>query len=98
MADGLARRGTIDDQLAAQVSLEAAARDEYVLTDARYRQGIDPFLNSLEAQRTLYVARQTLAATRFLKADNLVTLYRTLGGDQLVDTMPGGPFKAMTAR
>ncbi|WP_372785726.1 efflux transporter outer membrane subunit [Phenylobacterium sp.] len=87
VADGLARRGTIDDQMAAQTSLEAEARDEYVLADARYKEGIDPFLNSLEAQRTLYSARRMLASTRLLKADNLVTLYRTLGGDQLVDAM-----------
>ena len=85
VADALARRGTIDDQLSAQTSLDAAARDAYALADARYRQGVDPFLNSLVAQRTLYTARRSLVATRFLKADNLVSLYRTLGGDQVVD-------------
>jgi multidrug efflux system outer membrane protein len=85
VADALARRGTINDQMTAQNSLVAAATDEYQLEDARYREGIDPFLNSLEAQRTLYAARRTLAATRLIKADNLVTLYLTLGGDQLID-------------
>ncbi|MDB5427085.1 MAG: efflux system outer rane lipoprotein [Phenylobacterium sp.] len=94
VADGLARRGTIDDQLDAQTSLETAARDNYALADARYKEGVDPYLNSLIAQRTLYNAQQTLAATRFLKADNLVTLYRTLGGDQLIDSTP----PAKTAR
>jgi multidrug efflux system outer membrane protein len=88
VADGLARRGTIDDQLRAQTSLEAAARDNYMLSDARYRQGIDPYLNSLIAERTFYSAQQTLTATRFLKASNLVTLYNVLGGDQLIDAMP----------
>ncbi|MDB5436736.1 MAG: transporter [Phenylobacterium sp.] len=88
VADGLARRGTIDEQLDAQTSLETAARDNYALADARYKEGVDPYLNSLIAQRTLYNAQQTLAATRFLKADNLVTLYRTLGGDQLIDSTP----------
>ena len=91
VADGLARRGTINDQLAAQNALVAAANDEYVLEDARYRQGIDPFLNSLEAQRTLYAARRTLASTRLIRADNLVTLYRTLGGDQTIDGAPSPP-------
>lgn len=94
VADALARRGTINDQLAAQNNLVVAANDEYVLADARYKQGIDPFLNSLDAQRTLYAARRTLASTRLIKADNLVTLYRTLGGDQLVDAMaPPAPVK-----
>lgn len=90
VSDALARRGTIDSQLSAQASLEAAARDELVLAQARYREGVDPYLNTLEAQRTLYSARRTLASTRLLKADNLVTLYQALGGDQLVDAM-GAP-------
>jgi len=85
VADALARRGTIDDQMAAQNGLVASAADELALETARYREGVDPFLNTLEAQRTLYIARRTQAATRLVRADNLVTLYRTLGGDQLID-------------
>lgn len=89
VADALARRGTINDQMAAQTALEAAARDNYDLANARYKQGVDPFLNALDAQRTLYSARQTLTATRLIRADNLVTLYRSLGGDMLIDTTAG---------
>jgi multidrug efflux system outer membrane protein len=85
VADALARRGTINDQLAAQDALVVAATDAYQLEDARYRQGIDPYLNSLLAERTLHAARRTEVATRLIKADNLVILYRTLGGDQLID-------------
>jgi multidrug efflux system outer membrane protein len=72
----------------AQTALTDAAYDAYMLEDARYREGIDPFLNSLTTQRTLYAARRTLASTRLLQAQNLVTLYRTLGGDQLIDAKP----------
>jgi multidrug efflux system outer membrane protein len=89
VADALARRGTINGQMAAQTDLEAAARDNYGLAEARYKEGIDPFLNVLVAQRTFYTARRTLAATRLVRADNLVTLYRSLGGDMLVDTTAG---------
>ena len=88
VSDALARRGTIGDQMAAQVALEAAAADAYNLADALYRQGVTPFLNSLVAQRTLYTARGTLASTRLTKATNLVSLYSTLGGDMLLDTLP----------
>ncbi len=91
VADALARRGTIRDQLDAQTSLEAAAADSYALENARYKEGIDPYLSALDAQRTLYAARRTLASTRLLQADNLVTLYRSLGGDQLVDGLPTSP-------
>jgi multidrug efflux system outer membrane protein len=75
--------------MAAQTDLETAARDNYGLAEARYKEGIDPFLNVLVAQRTFYTARRTLAATRLVRADNLVTLYRSLGGDMLVDTTAG---------
>jgi multidrug efflux system outer membrane protein len=89
VADALARRGTIDRQFKAQLDLEASSRDNYRLADARYREGIDPYLSSLDAQRTLYSARKSLASARLVHADNLVTLYRTLGGDMLLD----GPAK-----
>lgn len=84
VADALARRGTIDDQLAAQIELEAAASDSYALVEARYRQGVTPFLNTLDAQRTLYGARRALAGARLLKARNRVSLYAGLGDDPLL--------------
>ena len=89
VADALARRGTVDRQFAAQRLLEDAARDTYMLADARYREGIDTFLSSLDAQRTLYTARRSLASTRLVRASNLVELYRSLGGDMLVEAPPG---------
>jgi multidrug efflux system outer membrane protein len=88
VADALARRGTIDRQTQAQIDLEAAARDSDFLAEARYKEGIDPYLTRLDTQRTLYTARRSLASARLLRADNLVTLYRVLGGDQLIDGEP----------
>lgn len=88
VADALARRATIDRQVAASTRLDASARDSLFLANARYREGIDPYLNMLDAQRTAYGAARTLAQARLLKAQNLVTLYQSLGGDQLVDTIP----------
>lgn len=87
VADALARRGTIKDQLAAQTDLVNAATDSLDLGQARYHEGIDPYLTTLVAQRTLYSARQTLAAARLARATNLVALYQSLGGDQLIDDM-----------
>jgi multidrug efflux system outer membrane protein len=86
VADALARRATIDRQLAASTRLDASARDSLFLANARYREGIDPYLNMLDAQRTAYGAARTLAQARLLKGQNLVTLYQALGGDQLIDT------------
>ncbi len=84
VADGLARRGTIADQLAANRLQAEAAADTYRLTDARYRGGIDNFLSSLDAQRSLYSAQRSYVATQLVGASNLVSLYRALGGDMLV--------------
>ncbi len=82
VADALARRGTIDAQVAAQQRLFVSASNSLNLANARYQGGIDSYLNALDAQRTLYSAQQTLIATRVTQGDNLVTLYRVLGGDQ----------------
>jgi multidrug efflux system outer membrane protein len=68
--------------LAAQTSLEAASAENYVLVQALYKGGIYPYLNALIAQRTLYSARLSLASTRLVRAVNLVTLYRSLGGEE----------------
>ncbi|WP_033921821.1 efflux transporter outer membrane subunit [Sphingomonas sp. 37zxx] len=84
VSDALARRGVVAEQYAAQLALQEAAADTFRLSDARYREGIDGFLTTLDAQRTLYTARRSLALTRLVRADNLVTLYRTLGGADLV--------------
>jgi len=83
VADALARRATIADQASAQLRLEAAARDTAFLTNARYKGGVATFLESLDAQRSLYSARRSLASTRLVRATSLVDLYRSLGGDQL---------------
>ena len=80
VADALAGRGTIDDQLAAQQALVAATQKVYDLTEARYRAGVDSSLSLLDAQRELYAARQGLIVTQLARETNLVTLYKVLGG------------------
>lgn len=80
VADALAQRGTIDEQVGAQTSLSAAALQALTLADARYRRGADTYLNVLIAQRTYYAAEQTLVTTRLARSLNLVTLYGVLGG------------------
>lgn len=79
-ADALARQGTIGDELTAQRQAADAAADTLRLTDARYRGGVDSFLASLDAQRSLYVARRNLVATQLAAGVNRVALYRALGG------------------
>jgi multidrug efflux system outer membrane protein len=80
VADALARRATIDEQLAAQQAGVDAAADAARLSRARYERGSDTYLNVLTAERTLYSAQETLIAARLTRATNLVSLYTALGG------------------
>jgi multidrug efflux system outer membrane protein len=88
VADALARRGTINDEIAARQRQQAATADTYVLTEARYRAGIDPFLTVLDAQRSYYAAQQTMVQTRLTAAQNIVSLYQAIGGDALLQGTP----------
>jgi multidrug efflux system outer membrane protein len=80
VADALAQRGTIDEQLDAQRSLTDATAASYRLSQARYRYGVASYLAVLDSQRSLYSAQQGLITVRLARLINLVTLYKVLGG------------------
>ncbi len=80
VADALATRATIAEQLAAQSALVEAATKGFELAQARYQAGVDPFLATLVSQRALYGAKNSLVATQLAALGNRVTLYRVLGG------------------
>lgn len=80
VADGLAQRGTLEEQLSAQAALVDASADYHVLSNARFRSGVDSYLNVLDAQRSLYTAQQGLISLRLTGNSNHVTLYKALGG------------------
>jgi len=80
VADALAVRANIGEQLAAQRRLVAATAESLRLSDARYRAGVDSYLGLLDAQRSLYVAEQALIVARLTEASNRVALYKALGG------------------
>ncbi|MEJ0064668.1 MAG: TolC family protein [Caulobacteraceae bacterium] len=90
MADALAQRGTIDEELAAQQALTDASDNAFQLSSARYQRGVDTYLNVLIAERTLYTARQTLVASQLARQTNLVTLYTALGGGLTTPQAPPG--------
>jgi multidrug efflux system outer membrane protein len=80
VADALAQRGKIGDQIRAQTNRAQSAQVAARLSDARFKAGVDSFLTSLDAQRTAYAAEQQLVTTRLTQANNLIELYRSLGG------------------
>jgi len=80
VADALAVKGTIDDQIRAYESLVQSLSDTYRLAKMRYDEGIDSYLSVLDAQRSLFQAPQQLNNLRLSKHSNLTTLYKVLGG------------------
>jgi multidrug efflux system outer membrane protein len=80
VADALANRATLQEQIAAQTALIEALTDAQRLAQARFDRGIDSYLAVLDAQRSLYAAQQGLVSLRTARDANLVTLYKTLGG------------------
>jgi len=97
VSDALARRGTITDQLSANQRFLNAAADTLQLANARYQGGIDTYLTSLDAQRSLYTAQRTVVQTQLTRASNLVTLYQTLGGDSQLEATARGPVPPVAA-
>ena len=80
VADALALTQALAAQREAQQALvEAAARTEE-LSDVRYRAGAESYLALLDAQRTLFTARQALVNVQQAEQANRVALYRALGG------------------
>ncbi|HEV8313749.1 MAG TPA: AdeC/AdeK/OprM family multidrug efflux complex outer membrane factor [Burkholderiaceae bacterium] len=80
VADALAARAELANQLDAQTSLVQSTAQSLRLSEARYTRGVDSYLEVLDAQRSLYSARQALIGTRLARLANSVTLYKTLGG------------------
>ncbi len=80
VADTLALRGSLVDQLAAQEALVKAAESTFRLAEERYKSGVDSQLAVLDAQRSYYGAQQGLVALRLAQLANRLTLYKALGG------------------
>ncbi len=80
VADTLAVRGSVGEQLAAQESLVKSVSETWRLANARYAQGIDSYLSVLDAQRSVYVSQQWLVSLRLADLANRVRLYSVLGG------------------
>ena len=80
VADALAGRTTLSEQLRAQQTQTDAETNRLELTRLRYRNGITSSLDLLDAQRSLFVVQLALAQTRLAQLQNQVALYKALGG------------------
>ncbi len=80
VADALAVRETVGQQVAAQEALVQAVAETYRLSRSRYDKGLDSYLGVLDAQRSLFAARQALVLLKLEQLADEVKLYAALGG------------------
>ena len=97
VADGLAGRATLADQVTALNAQAEAERDRFRLADLRYRNGIANYLDLLDAQRSLFAVEQALAQTQLAQRANEVQLYKALGGGW-IDAKPEATAASAPAR
>ncbi len=80
VADALASRTTLVEQLSASQAQANAEAARFKLSDLRYRNGVASQLDLLDAQRSLFSAQQAVVQTRLAQLQSQVGLYKTLGG------------------
>jgi outer membrane protein, multidrug efflux system len=80
VADALAGRQYLAEQVEAQERGTRAQREIAELARIRYREGVVRYLEVLDAERNLFAAEQALLQLRRAQAENLIALYVALGG------------------
>ena len=98
VADALATRSTLVDQLRSQQAQANAEAVRFKLSDLRYKNGIASYLDLLDAQRSLFTAQQAVVQTRLAQLQSQVTLYKTLGGGWTEPAGNGQPVSTATLR
>lgn len=80
VADALADRQWLNRQIDAQQAIVLDQTEQVRLARLRYEHGMSSFLDVLDAERSLFAARQTLVETRRALLSASVSLYAALGG------------------
>jgi outer membrane protein, multidrug efflux system len=80
VSDALAGRATHAEQVRAAQAQATAEATRYRLADLRYQNGVASQLEQLDAQRSLFAARQAVTQARLAQLQSQVTLYKVLGG------------------
>ncbi|OQV31596.1 efflux transporter outer membrane subunit [Alcaligenes phenolicus] len=80
VADGLASKSLLDQQIQSEKLAVTASLEAQTLAEQRFQEGMDDYLSVLDAHRSLYSSQQTLIRTRLARLSNLIDLYKALGG------------------
>jgi multidrug efflux system outer membrane protein len=88
VADALAARKAYLDEKKQMDSLVSASGDAYRLAKLRYETGTDSYLTTLDSQRYYLQAQQSQITVAVAKYQNLVTIYRAMGGGWQATSTP----------
>jgi outer membrane protein TolC len=80
VADALAGRAALSDQLEAARAQARAEAERLRLADLRYKNGVASYLDVLDAQRSLFATEQSVAQIALARQQAEVALYKALGG------------------
>jgi multidrug efflux system outer membrane protein len=80
VADALAERRWLTEQVFAQQTTLAAQTERASLAGLRYQNGAAPYLEVLDAERDRFAAEQALVQVRRALLSSMVNLYAALGG------------------
>ena len=80
VADALAGRATLVDQLSAQQAETDAEAARYKLSNLLFTNGVASSLDQLDAQRSLFASQQALVQVKLALLQNRIAVYRALGG------------------
>ena len=80
VADALAGRATLLDQLAAQQAETDAEAARFKLSNLLFTSGVASSLDQLDAQRSLFASQQALVQVKLALLQNRIAVYRALGG------------------
>jgi multidrug efflux system outer membrane protein len=88
VADALAARATDTRQVAFEQQLVEADTRDYTLSKMRFDAGVDNYLTVLVAQSSLFSAQLSLVSLKLTEQQNLITLYKALGGGWIERSKP----------
>ena len=80
VADALAGRATLVDQLTAQQAETDAEAARFKLSNLLFTNGVASSLDQLDAQRSLFASQQALVQVKLALLQNRIAVYRALGG------------------
>ncbi|WP_199506758.1 MULTISPECIES: efflux transporter outer membrane subunit [unclassified Psychrobacter] len=85
VSDVLATRATLGEKLKAQYRLQDNYEQTYNIANARFKAGLDSYLDVLDAQRSLFSTQQGILDLELQKLISQIELYQVLGGGANLD-------------